>query len=107
LGFYERSCISVLLLYFVVYVALSVANERAILESSWQKSISVAMSTSSAIAFALAFVAYIMRWFAIHRAWTLVVADKERYDSMWKSIVHAPNSSEMLIALQHEVPCFF
>jgi hypothetical protein len=103
LGFFERSCISVLLLYSVVYVALYVINERAINGSSWQKSISVAMSTSSAITFALAFVAYVMRWFAIHRAWNLVIADKERYDSMWQSIIHSPNSAEWLTALQDEV----
>ncbi len=103
MGFYERSCISVLLLYSVVYVALYVINERAIHGSSWQKSISVAMSTSSAITFALAFVAYIMRWFAIQRAWNLVIADKERYDSLWQSIIHSPNSAEWLTALQDEV----
>jgi hypothetical protein len=103
IGFFERSCISVLLLYSLIYPLLFAVRERAILGSSWPKTLSLAFSSSSAIAFALAVVAFGMRWFAVHRAWKFVVADKERYDSMWQSIIQAPNSLDWLTALQQEV----
>ncbi len=94
---------SVLLLYSLVYASLYSIRESIIIGSSWQTTLQLAFSTASVIAFSLASIAYILRWFAVYRARKFVIADKERYDVMWQSMISSSESKEQLISIQSEV----
>lgn len=103
IAFYERNLVSVLLLYSLVYAILYIIRERVVIGSTWQEALSLAFSSSSVIALVLAVSAHILRLVAVTRAWKLVIADKERYDIMWKSMLNSAESRETLTAIQQEV----
>ncbi len=103
IAFFERSFISVLLLYSLVYVVLFSVRTHVINGTDWPETVISSITSAALIAFALAVLAHILRWFAVFRAWKLVIADKERYDIMWQSMISSTESKEWLIAIQCEV----
>jgi hypothetical protein len=103
IAYFERSLISVLLLYSLTYALLYTIRERIIFGSNWPETIILILNSAASISFALAVFVLILRWCAVQRAWKLVIRDKERYDVMWQSMMSTPESREWMAAIQSEV----